>query len=713
MAESRMRVLAIDDNLDNLISLEALVRTFLPACEMVVTQAAHEGVSLATSFQPDVILLDVQMPEMDGFEVCRMLKANPAAHHIPVIFLTAHVTDSASKIRGLEMGADAFLMKPIEPGELVAQIRAMVRMKRAEDVLRGEKLSLERAVAERTAALEENITERKRTEEALEAALQRLRFHVENSPLAVVEFDTEFRITRWSGEAERVFGWTASEVLGRRIGDLRWVHEDDVEIVAELVSDMTAGRKTRNVLTNGNYRKHGTVLTCEWYNSALVGADGKLVSVLSLILDVTEREKAVEELNRHTEELRLRSHELDSAVKELERASRAKDEFLASTSHELRTPLNGILGMSELMLSGIQGPLSERQIRSVKLIEEGGRHLLDLINDVLDVAKIEAGRLALKVEPCGVAEICDASAAMVRQLALRRRIELVLDVDPAAGQVTADGRRLKQILVNLLSNGVKFTPEGGRVELKVATDEARHEIRLTVADTGIGIATEDLPRLFQPFTQLDARLAREHGGTGLGLTLVQRMTELHGGRVDVESAKGEGSRFTVTLPWTPEGSRRHLASGSDPIPRPFTLAPVVAHPAAGVSVVLLVEDDPVAVEILSSFLPGAGYRLEVARTGPEGLEMAKRTEPDIILMDIQLPEMDGMEVIRRLRLEKRFATTPVIALTALAMTGDRERVVAAGADDYLSKPVPLRTLEAKIRALLGRRRCADGLSRRS
>jgi signal transduction histidine kinase len=234
---------------------------------------------------------------------------------------------------------------------------------------------------------------------------------------------------------------------------------------------------------------------------------------------------------------------------ELARAARAKDEFLAGMSHELRTPLNGILGLTEVFAEGIYGDVSDRQRAALDRITESGRHLLALINDILDVAKVEAGKIDLSLAPVEVGELCRAAVRLVQDQAHRKRITVAIALRGRPRQLVADERRLKQVLVNLLTNAVKFTPDGGHVALEAEQDEARDALVLAVRDDGVGIAEGDLPRLFQPFVQLDSRLSRQHAGTGLGLALVRRLVDLHGGEVTVESEIGRGSRFTVALPY--------------------------------------------------------------------------------------------------------------------------------------------------------------------
>jgi signal transduction histidine kinase len=389
-----------------------------------------------------------------------------------------------------------------------------------------------------------------------------------------------------------------------------------------------------------------------------------------------------------TQRVAERTAELSAANAELERAARLKDEFLANMSHELRTPLNTILGMAEILQEKVYGELNDEQYQTVSYIMESGRHLLDLITDILDLAKIEAGKTELLIAPIAIDDVCQASLLFIKQTAMQKQIKVTPNIDQKVGVIQADERRLKQILVNLLNNAVKFTPEGGQIGLDVSGDEAQGVVHFTVWDTGIGIAEEKMERLFQPFVQIDSSLARQHEGTGLGLSLVYRLTEMHGGSVALQSEKGKGSRFTVSLPWPKEGrnaqgqSSKGAAAVGEALPLTPTSKPVL----------LLAEDNQANIVTFTSYLQPRGYSLVVVRNGAEALERAREVKPALILMDIQMPGMDGLETTRRIRADAALAAVPIIALTALAMPGDRERCLEAGANEYLSKPVSLKRL---------------------
>ncbi|KAA3663707.1 MAG: GAF domain-containing protein [Chloroflexi bacterium] len=387
---------------------------------------------------------------------------------------------------------------------------------------------------------------------------------------------------------------------------------------------------------------------------------------------------------------------LQTTNMELARIATMKDEFLAGMSHELRTPLNAILGISEGLQEQFYGPLNERQVRSMQIVEESGRHLLTIINDILDVSKIESGQLSIEIEPIQVLHICESSLQFVKQSALKKKISINQNITQQVKIIHADARRMKQILINLLSNAVKFTLEGGAIGLEVKAGKNNNAIHFTVWDTGIGISEEGKTHLFQPFVQLDSSLSRRFAGTGLGLVLVKRMAELQGGTISVESEIGKGSRFTVTLPWQP--------SSDDDLQKPTTAPLQISDTNLGMikekPLILLAEDDKFNSEIFSQFLKMRGYEVRIAHTGKEALNYCEETVPDLILMDIQMPEMDGLEAIRQIRAKSLCEKTPIIALTALAMAGDRQMCLAAGANEYLSKPVPLQKLHQTIQTIL-------------
>lgn len=412
----------------------------------------------------------------------------------------------------------------------------------------------------------------------------------------------------------------------------------------------------------------------------------------------------------------VRLHEINH---DLEQASQLKSEFLTSMSHELRTPLNSILGFGDLLLQQVAGPLNARQIKYTQIIAESGQHLLELINGILDLAKIESGKAELELKSVEVADLCVQCLEMIQHRADKKRLILCQDIDRQLGRVNIDERRVRQMLINLLSNAVKFTPEGGQIKFACSVaygSQLQEQFRpdrspvnpstpylcLEVQDTGIGIAKGKWNLLFRPFQQVDASLTRQHEGTGLGLALTKRLAELHGGTVSLESVEHQGSTFRIWLPLTE--MRGEIAANI------LTAPPVVKENEVGAKKsakrIWVVEDQPYNQELIIEVLELEGYIVDLLPDGSVMIEAMQSTiagaqpMPDLILLDIQLPKVDGFEIVRQLKASPDWKQVPVIAVTAMAMKGDRDRCLAAGANAYLSKPLNLNLLKETLRVML-------------
>ena len=488
---------------------------------------------------------------------------------------------------------------------------------------------------------------------------------------------------------ERITGYTAAEVLGHNARLIAHASEADGEERRRLRDAIKRGVGCR--VTLKNRRKDGTAFWNMITVAPVRDANGLLTHIVGVQQDVTEAQEA-------SELMQSAKAKTDEANAQLSRAARLKDEFLAAMSHELRTPLNGILGFTQALQESIYGDLAERQRDSIRSIEESSRHLLALINDILDLSKIEAGKLTLELEDVDVEMAAQSSLRVVRELAVRKRIRLNLGMHTEVEFIRVDQRRLKQILVNLLSNAVKFTPEGGSVGIEVASHPSEEAIVFDVVDSGIGIAAADVPKLFQAFVQVDSRLARRYEGTGLGLALVKRLAEMHDGTVAVQSEPGQGSRFSVKLPIGKVEQRSATPTRWQP---PVSLvAPPSSMPGSASARLLLAEDHLLNQQVFMEYLSALGYEVILAQNGLEAVALCAERQPDLVLMDIQMPEMDGIEATHRIRANPQTAQVPIIALTALAMSGDRERCLSAGMNRYLSKPVNLRGLATEIASLL-------------
>jgi signal transduction histidine kinase len=573
-------ILVINDSSD---ILEVLMEVLSSAGYTVLTiNSGARALKHLTSQRPDLILLDINMPGLNGFETCKRIKANPALAAIPIIFITVDA-DLDSITEGFSLGAVDYITQPFRELELLARVKTHLQLHSLTQ-------SLERRVLERTAKLESTIEALNQSQQDLTQLNQKLE------------------------QANRELA-NYSETLEQKVGE--------------------------------------------------------------------------------------RTAELRSAKEVADRANQFKSTFLANMSHELRTPLNAVLGMAEALREEIFGPITAQQARLVNTIERSGNHLLALINDILDLAKIEAGSLELEATPTNVRLLCQSSLSLVRPLSDQKHIQLEANIPAHLPDLIMDERQIRQVLINLLNNAVKFTPKGGKVTLQVTYPASEvnlvdaNRLLFVIRDTGIGIAEDHLKQVFQPFVQIDNALSREYNGTGLGLALVKRITELHGGKVDVVSELGVGSCFTVSLPCA-VASTLPPETGNDGLDDAAVALPDLTDNP----LLLLVEDHEDNILTIEGYLKAKGYRMMVARNGRSALSTAIANPPDLILMDIQMPGIDGLEVIRILRLDTLLKKVPIIALTALAMKGDRERCIAAGADDYISKPVKLKQLAATIRSRL-------------
>jgi PAS domain S-box-containing protein len=549
--------------------------------------------------------------------------------------------------------------------------------------------------AQNTAGSSEICYDRKAAAEAVEEGHRRLTFHVENTPLAVIEWDSDFRLSRWSPSAESLFGWKAEEVLGKRITDWQFVYTDDIDEVKKIRTRQLRGSEQHGVSRNRNYTKSGSVVHCEWYNSVLYDNSGKLESILSLVLDVTARKQAEEEKAR----LLLREQD---ARREAEEANRSKDEFLATLSHELRTPLASILGWARLLGSGMVE--ADKYPQVFETIARNAKSQAQLIDDLLDVSRIITGKLRLDVRPVELAPIIEATVETVRPAATAKEIEFNLRLDSGGGQVSGDPDRLQQLIWNLLSNAIKFTPKKGKVE--VFLERVGSQAEITVRDTGQGIRPDFLPYVFERFRQAEGGAARKYGGLGLGLAIVRHLTELHGGTVQVDSAgEGRGASFKVTLPMllsdsarvTPrrKGERRRTTDNGE-------LSKL--RPTLDGLRVLVVDDEPDVRDFALMTFKQCGAEGAAAATCSEALQILADWKPDVLVADIGMPDEDGYSLIHKVRSlpAERGGRTPAMALTAYARTEDRVRILSSGYQIHVAKPVEPVELIAAVASLAGR-----------
>ena len=534
----------------------------------------------------------------------------------------------------------------------------------------------------------QDISDRKRAEETLAESEAFNRQLVEEFPIGLVSCRLDGHLVFVNTVFAQILGRTVEEILSLSYWDITPTKYAEQE-----------AEQLRLIQTEGRYGP---------YEKEYIHKDGHLVPVmLSGLMILRNGELLIWSSVQDISDRKQAEAQLQLANEELMRATRLKDEFLANMSHELRTPLNSILGMTEILQEQIFGSINDQQLGALKTVENSSTHLLSLINDILDVSKIESGQVDLDLTATSIESLCKSSLAFIKQQALTKRIQLSLRVPQNLSEIMLDERRIRQVLINLLNNAVKFTLEGGTITLEVTRIKldggetkltSPNYLRIAVIDTGIGISAENIKKLFQPFIQIDSALNRQYNGTGLGLALVKRIVELHGGSVELTSELGVGSCFAITLPFNVENPNLEVQIQYDLAE--ISLIDQSQTNNLSSPLILLAEDNEANINTFSSYLQAKGYRLVFATDGQQAIAITKAEHPDLILMDIQMPVIDGLEAIKQIRLDPDLADIPIIALTALAMAGDRERCLDAGANEYLQKPLKLKQLATSIQQIL-------------
>ena len=536
-----------------------------PTSMAVHTSAAFLLLSLGIMFacpQQGATAIFTQM-DAGGMVARRLI---PAAITIPPFVCWLLLLGSRSQIYTPELGICLLSILLVMVFTLIVSANARLlsqfeqQRRQAQGALQQANEALEQRVEERTLQLRQaneqlqtEIAERQAVEAKLQDTLQKLNFHVENSPLGVVEWDREFQVTRWSREAEQIFGWQAEEVVGRRLNDWQFVHEADQEIVEAAITKFLLGNAPQLRAQNRNYAKDGSIVHCEWYNSALSDEAGNLVSVLSLVLDISDRVQLEAERALAVEEnLRLLEQE-QTARTTAEQANRIKDEFLAVLSHELRTPMNPILGWSKLLRNGKLD--STKTAYAIETIERNAQLQVQLIDDLLDIPRIVQGKLSLEIAPVNLGTVISAALETIRLAAEAKSLSIQTTLSTSAIVINGDAGRLQQVVWNLLSNAVKFTPARGQIQIELSQVGTNAQIQ--VKDSGKGISSEFLPYVFEHFRQEDGATTRKFGGLGLGLAIVRQIVEMHGGMVTVASGgEGKVQPLQCRFPYRPTWSCR-------------------------------------------------------------------------------------------------------------------------------------------------------------
>jgi PAS domain S-box-containing protein len=624
-----------------------LTRTLQQAGFSVVEAATGTEALAAARRLPDIVVLDVQLPDISGLDVCRRLKADPVTREIPVLQTSATFVSSERKVAGLDSGADAYLAQPIEPMELVATVQALLRARRAErDV-------------------QEISREWKRT------------FDVIADGIAVIDAQ-QLGIVRCNRAMAEVFEHAAATLAGRRLTDVASGHGTALVDVCE-----RAIREKRRVVSEALVREKLWRLVADPMNDE----EGRVERLVLLIADITEH-RQLEEDHRQR------------AI-ELTEASRRKDEFLGMLAHELRNPLHALAAALSLMERA--GPQDAQSIKLRSSARRQTHHLGRLVDDLLEVSRITRGKIRLQRETCDLRTVLRSAVEQVRPLCQTRSQRLTVDLPAEPLTLSADALRLEQVFANLLHNAAKYSEPGTDIELRCTAERglAGAQAVVTVVDHGVGIPPAQLTSIFEPFVQVDASLARSLGGLGIGLTVARAMVELHGGAIAADSdGPGRGSQFRVELP---------LDDRMAPaLPRPENDESVAVSPAR---TILLVEDNVDSREMLSAWLSELGHTVHTAATGPEAIALARQHRPQIVLLDIGLPTMDGYEVARALREHEDTREAVIVAVTGYGRPEDFARARDEGIDGHIVKPVQPDALARLIH--LPRRMVRDSFARKA
>jgi signal transduction histidine kinase/DNA-binding response OmpR family regulator len=731
----KINILLVDDNPSNLLSLEAILKA--PERNLVRAASGDEALRYLLDCDVAVILLDVYMPGISGLETAALIRGREKSRDIPIIFLTADSTGSTLLSKGYSLGAVDYIVKPVEPDILKSKVAVFVELfkkteeiKRQAALLHEKNIELENANLQRLSLLIElgqQLAAERDPLQLLEKFCHAARKIVGARYAAVGMLDADGQTLQHflsSGfdaalAADDGLSQIGHEILDILLVERRPVRMSQPEMVPREVNFPPPLMNVNSSLVApilSPSQVYGWLYLADKLDAEEFGeADERLaVTLTSQVAVAYENARLYKEAQHHAAELQQEVTERKQAEEErakllvreqaaradAESANRTKDEFLATLSHELRTPLTAILGWAHLLRSG-KLP-DETATSALETIERNARAQSQLIDDLLDVSRIITGKLSLEISPVELAPIIESAINTVRPSAEAKNIRLEMELDPAAGAVAGDGNRLQQVVWNLFSNAIKFTPARGSVNVRLR--RVNSHVEIMVSDTGQGISAEFLPHVFDRFRQADGTTTRTHGGLGLGLAIVRHLVELHGGQVHADSlGVGKGSTFTVNLPLINGDRERsevksaHQLSVDDGTPPAYSSLDGLR--------VLVVDDELDTRDLVAAVLARSGAEVQTAATASDAIEALENWIPDVLVSDIGMPGEDGHTLIKRVREldAKQPGWIPALALTAYASVEDRMRALSAGFQMHMAKPLDPAELVAAIASLGGRR----------
>jgi signal transduction histidine kinase len=639
-------VLNVDDNAANRYLKSRALRQ--AGFHVLEAASGAEAMALTTERRPDLVLLDIKLPDMSGFEVCRRLKENPRTGGIPVVHISATFTDEQTKVTSGQTGADVYLAEPVGPTELTTTLRTVLRLSAAE-----------RQVAE---------------------SHERMRLATEGAGLATWDLAVAGGTSQWSAQFYTMLGCDPARMPPSLESWVACVREDEREVVRAALSEALSRPGSLSLEHWVRAGGDGAERCIAALGTMEVAPDGTLRRLIGVAMDITERKRAEAE----REALLAQARAGQQAAEE---AARMKDEFLAILSHELRTPMSAVLGWLHLARNGDLPP--DEHAKALAVAERNARLQSQIINDLLDMSRIVTGKLEREDGWADLGEVLADVVESARLPARARGVRIQAEIPAGRWMVQGNPARMEQIFNNLLSNAIKFSPEGGTIELRL--ERAGERARIAVRDYGEGMAADVLPRVFDTFRQVDGSIRRRHGGLGLGLAIVKSLVELHDGSVSAQSAgPGKGARFVVELPLGSVDAARE-APGAEPQGDLRGLQGVR---------VLVVDDEPDHLEMTKNVLALGGAVVATASGVAEALAVARSSPPQVIVLDIAMPGTDGYELLELLRqVLDAGRPVPAIALTGLTSPGEARRAESAGFQAHLAKPYDVAELQRTVARL--------------